>query len=984
MPASRVLCASGDTPLLSWREAREGQTWQDSLLPSAWTLDPDDALLRLRASGLRDSRQPCLPVYLAWAAQTAGSGLLMVDASEAFAGDQLPLHLLQNFSFALVEGLVTASALLGRTKAVLLVSPGREAMGLALEEWLANARGMDAAVPAISVEVRPHTREPERPPLAVNPGELRLSLETWCRLPLAFEAAEDFRQARCLFAGGAFKELPLGADLRELLGGKPGSEGALILDGGLGGFAAAGQPLRMDPELLRAQGLDPGLGSVDVFAPGQCPVDITRQALYAHWRLAAVRDGHPRRGLLARAARLATELALGRGDREQLTDLNLSASLLEEAGLAAAGTLATSLKAFANEWLEHTGGECPTGACRRRRVAPCQERCPAGIDIPNFLSLTGRGEHGAAVSIMVQDNPLPYACGLVCPAPCEKVCLRGKVDKPIHIRAMKAVSAKAAMAQSGGYPPVCSPRPASGRKVAVIGGGPAGLACASFLARLGHGAAIFEAMPALGGMMRYGIPEYRLPKAILDSEIATVTGLGVEVTTGKALGRDFTLDDLAAQGFDAAFLGLGAWSSRALGLEGEALLTGVVSGTQFLVELGLGRKPSVGERVIVVGGGNTAMDCARTAVRLGAKEVRVVYRRSRTEMPAAAEEVEEAEHEGVHFTFLAAPTRLVGEGGKLTGMEVVTMALGEPDASGRRRPEPKPGSERVIACDMIISAIGQFCDESFTKGADGTLGEVCLTKWRTIQINTATMATDRSGVFAGGDAAQGPATVVEAIRDGKRAAYAIDAHLRGAAFDPAQVEPRPRWERELLCSPHGCGWSEHARPEIPMVPVAGRSLNFDQVELGLDQAMAENEARRCLRCDVCIGCGLCQLVCSEAGGDALRFKEVEGRLVFEDFDRPTDKCVGCGACTRICPTGAMRLVLEKGETSISFTGHAISELPTPTCPECGKPLPAEQYLEQLRQRMGDKLASSAGLEQQLCPECSHKRRGMSFVQNMLR
>ncbi|GFK92954.1 NADPH-Fe(3+) oxidoreductase subunit beta [Fundidesulfovibrio magnetotacticus] len=940
--------------------------------------DPAMTLQSIKRSDQRDLALPCWPVWLAWSAQRGRQGILVADAREACPTGLLPELAAREHPQRLARGLALAALALGRQRLHLIVSPGREGLaGIVRQalDALAASLADPGAAPGIVLETHVEPPSPDVPPMALNPDAFSLSLAAWTRLPLALAGQAA---GIPLEHGGRLVELPEGADLRQALG----LEGLAVLDEGLSGFAAPDTPLILDPEDLAARGLAPAPHGARALAKGECPVDLTRQALYQHWRRSAVREGHPHRVLLARCARLAALLSLGRGGREELEELTQCAKLLDDAGLKAAHTLGSALAAFPEQWQAHAAGRCETGACQARRVAPCQERCPAGIDIPSFLSLTGRGEHAKAAAVMVQDNPLPYSCGLICPAPCEKVCLRGKVDKPIHIRAMKAVSARALFAQDKDYPVTTAPAP-SGRRVAVVGGGPAGLACASFLARAGHAVTILEAMPKLGGMMRYGIPEYRLPKAILDREIATVTGLGVEVATGKALGRDFTLAELEAQGFHAVFLALGAWSSRALGLDGERLLTGVVSGTEFLVELGLGRKPAIGRKVVVVGGGNTAMDCARTAVRLGAEEVRVVYRRSRTEMPAAVEEVEEAEHEGVHFTFLAAPTRLVGEGGRLAGMEVVTMALGEPDASGRRRPEPKPGSERVIACDMIISAIGQFCDESFTRGSDGTLGDVCLTKWKTIQIDPVSLATDRPGVYAGGDAAQGPATVVEAIRDGKRAALAIDAHLEGRAFDPSLALPKPRLEREIVCSPRGCGWAEHDRPEIPMIPVSARQGNFELVELGLDQEMAVTESRRCLRCDVCIGCGLCQLVCSEAGGDALRFKEVGGRLVFEDFDRPTDKCVGCGACTRICPTGAMSLVLGKGETAIAFTGHSISEHATPSCPECGAPLPAGEYLEHLRQRLGGQ-ADSARLTLELCPECAHKKRGASFVASLLR
>jgi NADPH-dependent glutamate synthase beta subunit-like oxidoreductase len=378
-------------------------------------------------------------------------------------------------------------------------------------------------------------------------------------------------------------------------------------------------------------------------------------------------------------------------------------------------------------------------------TAPCQRTCPTGIDIPRYIHLITEGRYREAISVIKETNPFPLTCGRVCPHPCEEMCRLGKVTDPVNINHLKRFVADIEMNSSERISPYMAPK--TGKKVAIIGGGPAGLTCAFYLARFGHSPTIFEAMPELGGMLRYGIPEYRLPKKILDWEIEGILTLGVEVKTGVTMGEDFTLKGLKDEGFDAMFLGTGAWDSRGLGVDGEDL-EGVLPGTHFLIDRGLGKETPVGDKVAIIGGGNTALDAARTSWRLGAKEVTILYRRSRVEMPANDIEIEEAEHEGVLFHYLAAPTKLMGDNGKLSALEYIEMELGEPDESGRRRPIPKEGSEKVIKVDNVIAAIGQFPVTGFLKD-DG----VGITRWNTIElVNGATGETNLEGVFAGGDA----------------------------------------------------------------------------------------------------------------------------------------------------------------------------------------------------------------------------------------
>lgn len=476
-------------------------------------------------------------------------------------------------------------------------------------------------------------------------------------------------------------------------------------------------------------------------------------------------------------------------------------------------------------------------------LAPCQATCPAQIDIPGYIRAIGEGKPEEAVRIIKEHNPLPLTCGRVCPHPCEDQCRRGLEGEPVNINHIKRYAADWEMAQGKHVQPFCMPK--TGKKVAIIGGGPAGLTCAYYLARLGHSPTIFEAQPHLGGMLRYGIPQYRLPKEILDFEIQGILDLGCEAKTEHALGRDFTLDSLRADGFEAIFMGLGCWNSRSMRVDGEDL-EGVLPGTNMLIDRGNKKETPVGERVVIIGGGNTAMDCARTCWRLGAKEVVLLYRRSRQEMPANDIEVEEAEHEGVKFIFLAAPTKLVGENGKLKALEYIKMELGEPDASGRRRPVPVEGSETLIECDNVISAIGQFADLSGLED-DGLGQEIQVSRWNTIDAENAEGMTNIPGVFAGGDGVHGAATAVEAIGAGRRAARAM--HLYLAEEDPNAPGNWVTKPREVVTVKDIPGAPEPGqRVKMPELSVDERRMNFEEVELGLTEEMARQEAQRCLQC----------------------------------------------------------------------------------------------------------------------------------------
>jgi heterodisulfide reductase subunit A len=511
-------------------------------------------------------------------------------------------------------------------------------------------------------------------------------------------------------------------------------------------------------------------------------------------------------------------------------------------------------------------------AIDKKGISPCRAACPAGVNAQGYVALIGAGKYAEALELIRRDLPFPGICGRVCPHPCETACTRAKLEGAVSIAALKRFVAdwereqhKAAeqlspeQAERGAKPP---------SEVAVVGSGPAGLACAYQLAKRGHAVTVFEALPVAGGMMAVGIPEYRLPRDVLEYEIDAIRKLGVDIVTSTALGRDFALDDLFHQGYRAVFLAIGAHKGQKMKIPGEDL-PGVYDGITFLREVNLGRSltgasPQGGSaphtelgKVAVIGGGNTAMDAARSALRLGAESVTIVYRRSRAEMPVNPWEIRQANQEGVKIECLAAPVKVIGET-RVTAIECQRMKLGELDASGRPRPIPIPGSEFTLAVDTVIAAIGQLPET-------GVLAGIELTRWGTIQIDEDTGGTSRPGVFAGGDAAAGPATVIEAVAAGNRVAESINRYLRGVDLREGRTlkaSSRPIVEKEV-----GEEVAYFPRFDMPMLPVQKRRDNFAEVELGYAAEMARQEAERCLDCAVCSECLECVKTCGPGAID---------------------------------------------------------------------------------------------------------------------
>ncbi len=574
---------------------------------------------------------------------------------------------------------------------------------------------------------------------------------------------------------------------------------------------------------------------------------------------------------------------------------------------------------------------------------PCKLNCPAGTSCQEYVKQIALGNEKEAVKIIKDKLPLPSSIGRICPHPCEKACRRRMVEEPISIAHLKYYASDLDLFSSDKYMPELSPD--TGKKVAIIGGGPGGLTAAYFLRKHGHEVTIYDAMPKMGGMLRYGIPEYRLPKAILDKEIESIAEMNVKMVNNTKIGKDITLDELKSK-FDAVLIAIGAWKSTKIGCTGEDT-DGVFGGIDFLREVALGNKPAIGKNVVVVGGGNTAMDACRTAVRLGAENVYVVYRRTRAEMPAEDIEYTEACEEGVQFKFLRNPDEIISENGKVKAVKLQVMELGAPDAGGRRSPVAVEGQFETIEVDSVISAIGQKVD---AKGFEG----IELNSRGIIAADEASFRTSVDGVFAVGDATnRGASIAIAAIGEANKAAEVIDSYLAGdtvpyVAPYVSKTDPTPDKFADREKQP---------RVKMPTRPAEERKHDFKEVNLGLSREEAMKEAKRCLECGChdyadcklikyanmvegldparlcgaihnsfkeeklvviernqgkCILCGLCVRVCDEVEGKGILGLVDRGfkTVIKPEFNKPETiaDCINCKKCATMCPTGALKIL----------------------------------------------------------------------------
>jgi formate dehydrogenase (NADP+) beta subunit len=547
------------------------------------------------------------------------------------------------------------------------------------------------------------------------------------------------------------------------------------------------------------------------------------------------------------------EIAAGKGKPEDLERIESIAISIRDGSKCQIGQtgfvpILQGMQFFASQFAGAIaeGRKAKDGDYRICVTAPCMSVCPTNLDIPRYVEDIAEGRFSDSLSTIRENTCFAGTLGRVCVRPCESNCRRANIDEAISIKSLKRFAADYEIEKN--ITPASGSEPVRGKKVAVIGAGPAGLSCAYYLGQMGYRVTAFERLNEPGGMAAVGIPDYRLPRDVLKGEGSFVEGFGVEIRYGVALGRDITLSGLQ-QEYDAVFVGVGAHGSSPMGVEGEDKgYKGFIAGVKYLLDINLGVDPyPEGKKVVVVGGGNVAMDCVRSSFRIGKPDVHLVYRRTKAEMPADAVEIHEAEEEGVVFHYLCNPKRILENDGKVVGVECIRMELGEPDASGRRRPVPVPDSEFVIDTDILIPAIGQVVDFSFLDNRE----DFVLTKWNTFQVNQETFETSQKGVFSAGDCETGPDVLVRACGNGKRAAWKIDQYLRGENPEPRESEKFIRFFGALKVYDR----QENVglvgdRPRLNLKTMAPdvRKWTFDEVEEGFKVNEAVQEASRCLRC----------------------------------------------------------------------------------------------------------------------------------------
>jgi NADH-quinone oxidoreductase subunit F len=651
-------------------------------------------------------------------------------------------------------------------------------------------------------------------------------------------------------------EVPMGITLGEIIfdigGGIPKDKHfkAVQTGGPLGGCIPA-QHLNVgvDFDSLQEVGAVMGSGGMIVVDEDTCMVEFSKFFL-KFAQAESCGKCIPCRVGGKRMLEILTRISEGKGRLEDLDTIRTIAKGMETGSLCALGQLTpgpvmSALKYFESEFLTHIlDQECPAGACKALVRARCTNACPAQVDVPSYISLIAQGKYAEGLEIHRERNPFALVCGRVCPAFCEQKCRRGDIDDPVSIRLAKRQMADHEMENPWTPAKIEDPKK---EKVAVVGAGPAGLTAALRLAQRGYPVTIFDKLPVAGGMMAVGIPEYRLPRQILNLEIEAIKRAGVEIRLSQEMGKDFTVDGLMDKdGYKAVILAIGAHKGRKMGIPGEDL-PGVYQGVEFLKNVALGKAPDLkGKSVAVVGGGAVAIDAARTALRLGAKKVHILYRRTLQDMPAWKEEIEEAFREGIQFHFLTNPVGILGPD-QVSGVECHLQRLGEFDSGGRRRPIPIEATEFevpefILDAEIFIAAIGQETDLEGLK----TDTKIEVKRDSTLKVSPNLMTT-RAGVFAAGDVTLGPATVVEAVDQGNKVAVTVDAYLKGQPLERVKFETPVREVPQLYTMED---YAEAKRPVVRRLSAAKSVQCFEEVEAGFDEHTAREECKRCLRCDL--------------------------------------------------------------------------------------------------------------------------------------
>lgn len=861
-------------------------------------MSPEDVIAQMKASGLRGRGGAGFPTWMKWNFTKEAVNdvkYALCNADEGDPGAFMDRSILEGDPHSLIEGMIIAAYTIGAKEGYVYVraeyplaierlnaalAQAREAgllgeniLGSSFSFHLGIRKGSGAFVcgeeTALITSIEGNRGEPRpRPPFPAVKGlwqkpTLLNNVETYANVPAILLRGGDWyagfgteksKGTKVFALAGAIQnaglvEVPIGTPLGDLIydigGGIPGGkEFKAAQIGGPSGGCIPKQHLNvpLDYESLAELGAIMGSGGLVVMDEDSCMVDVARFFIEFVQEESCGKCVPCRVGT-KRMLEILTRICDGKGEEGDIETLVTLGEQIKDTALCGLGQTApnpvlSTIRHFGQEYVEHIRDKkCTAGVCAALVDAPCRSGCPAFVDIPGFLSLAGEGRVAEALRLHRNRNPFAAVCARVCFHSCESKCRRSLLDgTPVAVRGVKRFMVDQEITIQ--LPEIRENADNATRKVAIIGAGPAGLSCAFFLARLGYKPEIFEAEQRPGGMLVQTIPSYRLPREVLAREIRMIENMGVTIHTGVRLGTDIHLEGLREKGYNAVFLALGAPEGVMMGLPGEDL-EGVMDSMDFNRQYNMRGSVPVGKKVMVVGGGNSAVDAARTALRLGAEEVTIIYRRAREEMPAYEEEIEEAIHEGVKLRMLTNPTEIVGEGGKVTGIRCRAMHLGEFDSSGRRRPEAE-GEQFLIPCDQVIAAIGQSLD------LDGVTGTVPLERhWRHfVQADPVTGQTNQNWIFAGGDCVTGPDSVVGAIAAGERAAVGIDRFLTGedhafwredkeidTAFDP---------DADPVMTP---------REKMPTIDPERRRHSFDEVEHAWTEPAATRQAKRCLRCD---------------------------------------------------------------------------------------------------------------------------------------
>ena len=879
--------------------ARDGYT---ALAKSLTQMKPQQIIEKIKASGLRGRGGAGFPTGRKWELARASKGdtkHLVCNADEGDPGAFMDRSIIESDPHSVLEGMIIGARAIGASQGYIYIRNeyplARERLVKAIQQATEyGLLGEDIFGSGFSFDISIHRgagafvcgeetsliaslegRAPEprvRPPFPVQSGVWNEptninNVETWANVPeIINRGAEWFSSIGTETSKGTkvfsvvgkvrntgLVEVPMGITLREIVydigGGIPNNKKfkAVQTGGPSGGCIPSSLlDLPIDYEKLAEVGSIMGSGGLIVMDEDTCIVDVARYFLEflkdeSCGKCTACREG------VDVMHHILTNICAGNGKEEDIALLEELSEAVKDSALCALGGTApnpvlSTIRYFRDEYEAHIKYKrCPAAVCKGIISSPCQHACPLEQDVPCYVGLIAQGKFEQAIEIVKEKNPLPSVCGRVCTATCEAKCRAGEGDgEAISIRMLKRFLAD--YEREKGLHIMPKPKQSRPERVAIVGSGPAGLTCAYYLALEGYQVTIYESLPVAGGMLAVGIPDYRLPRNILDWEIENIKSLGVDIKTNTTVGKDIRLQDLWSK-YEAVLVATGTHKGLKMNIEGEESPQ-VIDAVDFLRAINLGQEVEIGQTVAVIGGGDAAIDAARVAKRLG-KDVKILYRRTRREMPAAKEEVEGAIEEGIEIQFLVAPVRVLSDNGQLKGVECVRMELGDVDKSGRRRPVPIKGSEFTMDIDTLMPAIGQQPDPSAVPSDK----HLKTSKANTIEVSPDTFYSGMNGVFAGGDVVSGPNTVTAAMAHGKIAAKMIHKYIQELPMEReykvtrpiAHVEALELTDKEL---------EELQKPSMPFLSLEERSGNFKEVELGFTEEMAIKEAKRCLRCDL--------------------------------------------------------------------------------------------------------------------------------------